>query len=172
MNDDAIESPRYEFSADHLVNRADWVRVEGGDLPMPIEIRVERAPDGRHVFTGLRIGIDDRSRAEITSQALREIRLSEILAAYYEVFQPDYALEMESSIAEVSYPVRQHGPDNMTLFRFARTYQAELARQPHRAMSAAAKAHNISRATANRWAAICREIGMLPAVSSGEEPSS
>ena len=32
-------------------------------------------------------------------------------------------------------------------------------------MSAAARAHSISRATANRWAAICRELGYLPNVS-------
>ena len=179
MSEEDPWSGGYRFTtADHYLHSpSSWVLAEGGDLPMPIEIRVNRAPDGRHVFTGIRIGeiTDSPWMQEITSQTLREIRLAEILAAYYEAFQPDYVAELEASIAAVSYPLpppRPRGPSNQVLGEFARTYLAELARQPHRAMSAAAKAHNVSRATANRWASLCRELGMLPNVSTGEEASS
>ena len=154
-----VAGSRYHFIEDRAHD--DWVVVYGGDLPMPIDIRIERAPDGRHVFTGLRIGV--ATRGEITSQTLREIRLSEILVDYFETFRPDY--EAQLHLAGASYPLRPRGPDNDALRGFARTYLTELARQPHRAMSAAAKAHNISRATANRWAAICRDLGYLPDIS-------
>jgi hypothetical protein len=173
VNEEAPESGGYRFTSGHpLHSPASWVLVEGGDLPLPVEIRVDRMPDGRHVVAGLRIEWPPDPRG-ITSQTLREIRLSEILAAYYDEFQPDYVFEIESSIAEVSYPARPpRGPGNQALMEFARTYMTELARQPRRAMTAAAKAHNISRATANRWAAICRELGLLPSASSGEDSSS
>src|SRR6266568_919989 len=88
-----------------------WRGVTGGDLPVPVSVRIHRHADGR-VATG---------------------------------------------------PSRR--PDDQKLRDFARTYQIELARQPRRAMTAAASAHSISRATANRWAAICREMGFLPDVS-------
>lgn len=48
------------------------------------------------------------------------------------------------------------------LQEFARSYLAELASQPHRAMQATADAHGISRATAHRWAQQCRLLGYLP----------
>jgi hypothetical protein len=134
-------------------------RVEGGGLPVPIEIVVDRAADGRYVFTGLVIG---DGMQEITSATLRQIRLADILAPWSE--WSDEVSEIERSIAEHSYPIRHsaRGPDTSALLEFARTYLAELARHPHRAMTAAAAAHNISRATANRWAATCREHGYLP----------
>lgn len=154
----------YRFTRD-LSGQTLWVGVDGGDLPVPIEILVDRAPGGRHVFTGLRIG---DGAQEITSQTLRLIKLGEILAAHFEVFEPVFV--MEASAAEASRPLRTRsgrrgpaGPDDQALRGFAQTYQAELARQPHRAMTAAAKAHSISRTTANRWAARSRELGYLPA---------
>ena len=163
MTDDAPGSSSYRFTRD-MSGRSLWVRVDGGDLPMPIDIRVDRAQDGRHVFTGIRIGGESGTQ-EITSQTLRQIRLAEILAAHFEHFEPIF--QMEASLAEVSYPLRPRGrgPDDQALRDFARTYQIELARQPRRAMSAAAKAHSISRATANRWAAVCRQLGYLPGSS-------
>ncbi len=161
MSDDAASGDGYHFTRD-LSGTTLWERAEGGDLPMPIEILVQRAPDGRHVFTGIRIGDGTQ---EITSATLRQIKLSEILAAHFEHFEPIF--QMEALLAEVSYPLRPRGrgPGDQALRDFARSYQVELARQPRRAMSAAAKAHSISRATANRWAAQCRQLGYLPAAA-------
>ena len=170
VSDDAAGSG-YHFIGSPFTHG--WVRVEGDGLPVPVDICVGSAPDGRSVFTGLRIGGESaREAEEITSNTLRQIKLSEILAAYFEYSQS--VLEMERSIADASVPLPpgywQHvaparGPDHEALKSFARAYLTELARQPQRAMTAAAKAHNISRATANRWAALCREFGYLPRVA-------
>lgn len=160
-----------------------WVRVSGGDLPVPIELRIHRHQDGRYVVTGLLTG-DEFAPAEITSQTLRQIRLSNILAWLLADFDPDNlpAWSPRTSIlvaADLNAKALGHvaasparGPNEQFLRDFARTYQIELARQPRRAMSAAAKAHNISRATANRWAAMCRERGFLPRVPARERGSS
>jgi hypothetical protein len=157
VTDDAAGS--YRFTENSASTLSVWVRVECGDLPVPIDICVGWAPDGRRVFNGLRIEAE-----EITSNTLRQIRLSEILAAYFEHFEPIW--EVHRSLAEFSVPLPPpgRGPDGDTLMAFARTYATELARQPQRAMTAAANAHNISRATANRWAALCREYGYLDLV--------
>jgi hypothetical protein len=161
-----------------------WVKISSGDLPMPVELRVNRHADGRYVVTGLLMG-DEFSPAEITSQTLREIRLSKILAWLLEDFDPDNLpawsprttvrtiADFNADLAgQVATGRGQRAPGTEVLREFARTYLTELARQPRRAMTAAAKAHSISRATANRWAATCRELGLLPAASSGEESSS
>lgn len=156
-----------------------WVWVHGGDLPVPVGLRVHRSADGRAVFTGLVIG-NEFEPAEITSQTLREIRLSKILAALFEDFDPGnpetwtaatsalVVSEMNAELGHSAAHVPVRGPSDEALRSFARTYLTELARQPQRAMTAAAKAHDISRATANRWAALCRRYGYLP---SGEERS-
>jgi hypothetical protein len=161
-----------------------WVKISGGDLPMPVELRVNRHADGRYVVTGLMMG-DQFSPGEITSQTLREIRLSKILAWLLEDFDPDnlpawsprttvrMIADFNADLAgQVATSRGQRAPGSEVLRGFARTYLTELARQPRRAMTPAAKAHNISRATANRWAGTCRELGLLPVASSGEEPSS
>jgi hypothetical protein len=164
-----VTGSRYSFLADFAHD--EWVTVYGGDLPVPVDVRVDRAPDGRYVFTGLRIGV--AVQAEVNANVLREIRLAEILADYFETFRPDVRAEMEASLADLSVPREPpgRGPGADTLRAFALTYLTELARQPHRAMSAAAKAHNISRATAHRWAALCRGRGYLPG-GDPKEPSS
>jgi hypothetical protein len=168
VTNDAADSSGYRFTRD-MSGRSLWVRVDGGDLPMPIDICVDQAPDGRHIFTGLRIGGESGTEAqEITSNTLRQIRLGEILAAHFEHFEPIF--QMEAVLAADSYPIRPRGPAHQALRDFARTYQIELARQPQRAMTAAAKAHSISRATANRWADLCRQLGYLPS-GSGHQPA-
>jgi len=151
-----------------------WVKVSGGDLPFPVEVRMNQHADGRYVITGLLIG-EAFSREEITSQDLRQIKLSKILAWLLRDYDPGNLPEWSPRtsirlVAEMN--ARQGGPvvtgpsrapDDATLRDFARTYLTELARQPRRAMTASARAHSISRATANRWAAICRQAGYLPA---------
>jgi len=152
-----------------------WRGVTGGDLPVPVSVRIHRHADGRYVVTGLLIGEEFEPR-EITSQTLREIRLGRILADCFKDFDPDRPQDWDRTairmIADLNASVGGHvatgpsrRPDDQKLRDFARTYQIELARQPRRAMTAAASAHSISRATANRWAAICREMGFLPDVS-------
>jgi hypothetical protein len=137
-------------------------------------VRIDAQADGRHVITGLLIG-EEFGAPEITSVTLRRVRLAEILAAVFADFDPDdtarwgpaesvltAAVVNARAGARVASAGGRRGPDDQALRDFARTYQIELARQPRRAMSAAAKAHSISIATAHRWAAECRERGYLP----------
>lgn len=51
--------------------------------------------------------------------------------------------------------------NDQELRAFADTYTKALAHEPYRAMTAAAKEHGISRATAHRWADRCRGLGYL-----------
>lgn len=144
-----------------------------GDLPMPVSLRIHQATDGRFVATGLLMG-DEFAPTEISSQTLREIKLRELLASLFKDYNPDdpphwakfgsLVAMMAKTSAKAGHVAerRPRGPDNEALQSFARTYLAELARQPRRAMSAAAKAHDVSRATANRWAQECRQLGYLP----------
>lgn len=155
-----------------------WIHVEGGGLPVPVELRYHRAADGRYVFTGLMVGeagVGDEQLREITSDVLRSIKLSEIRAELFDKFDADAAFTPDNwpaitrALADanadaggfIARPQSRQPPDD-AYRAFARTYLAELGRQPQRAMSAAAAKHGISRATANRWAAICRRLGYLP----------
>jgi hypothetical protein len=148
------------------------VRVDGPGVPFPIDLRIS-SDAGRYMITGLQTGREFEPR-EITSQMLRQIKLREILASLLADYDPDapptwtlpsaitiVADENASSLWRAQR--RPRGPDDATLRAFAHTYLTELARQPRRAMSVAAREHNISRATANRWAEMCRELGYLPA---------
>lgn len=140
---------------------------------MPVDLRVHRNAEGRVVVTGLMIGEEFDAR-EITSQTLRKIKISEIMAELFKDYDPDAPpdwMNFGTVVAEITSAnvtgghvakSRLRGPDEEALQAFARTYRAELARQPQRAMSAAAKVHSISRATANRWAQECRQLGYLP----------
>jgi hypothetical protein len=180
----------HEGQAAHMPDGA-WVFVNGGGLPCEVALRFHRHVDGRYVFTGIVIADPLPAPLEVTTQLLRQIRLGEIQAA---LFGPGGLLgdfdparpplhgetpspEVTRWLADLSAAHGQladgpsRGPGDAALRDFARTYQLELARQPWRAMSAAAKAHSISRATAHRWAAACRRLGYLPGIP-GEEPSS
>lgn len=152
-----------------------WVSVTGDELPMPVWLRIHQSVDGRFVITGLQLGEESPAPNEITSQTLRQIRLREIMADLFKDYDPETPLDprkFETLIGAVAKANAEaaglvakrvpRGPDDAALRAFADTYRTELARQPQRAMTAAAKAHNISRATAHRWAVECRKRGLLP----------
>ena len=122
------------------------------------------------VVTGL-VLLDDR---EITAQTLRSIKHAEILAELFDraadpddlgqmirfgVWRGVLGVELD---ATVPVPVRSRQPPDESYRAFAQTYRREWARNPHRAMTATARALGLSRATANRWAAECRRLGHLP----------
>jgi hypothetical protein len=169
-----------------------WVFVSGDGMPcQEAALRIQRHADGRYVFTGIVIAGPVPDPGEVTSQLLRQVKLGEIQAS---LFGPDgpfgefdparpplhggapspdaarWLADLAASHGQAAAgPSR--GPGEETLRDFARTYQAELARHPHRAMTTAARAHSVSRATANRWAAACRRLGYLPAGQLGKESS-
>jgi hypothetical protein len=155
-----------------------WVQVSGGGLPVPVQVRIHRHADGRYVITGLIVG-DATTPKEIASRTLRRISLIKIVADLFKDFDPAQpsafpfpefpeavcvAADIDASAhGRRGSAGRERGPDSEKLQAFAATYRTELARQPHRAMTAAAAAHHISRATAHRWAIMCRHLGYLPA---------
>lgn len=152
-------------------HRAPWLLVSGGNLDQPLRIRVGRGTDHRFLVTGLVVGED--GGGEITSDTLRRIRLGEIMRALFTHFEPGERLDpddvlryqmLRELVADRAAPVAttSRSPQDDQYRAFAQTYLRELARQPRRAMTAAASAHQVSRATANRWAAVCRERGYLP----------
>lgn len=155
-----------------------WVRVSGGDLPLPIDIRIDHGEGGRFVVSGVLIGREDVDRQEITWRTLRDIKLAAILDQLFRGFDPlqpgKWASNEEQQYAWVSLwedfvrpaqsvetsPTR--GPSRSDLADFARTYLKHKAAHPNRAMTATAKELNISRATAIRRADAARKEGLLP----------
>lgn len=174
MTDSPPPTGRYRFTWTERP-AGPWVRVDGPGVPSPVELRIVRAADGRHVVTGLLLGVAEP--VEITTATLRRIRLAEIVGRLFEDFEDrgvaDWALPWASgptaqdtargaTRSDPPAEVGSRGPDDATLRAFARVYLSELARRPTRAMTTAAERHKISRSAAHRWARMCRERGYLP----------
>lgn len=188
--------------------------MSGGPLEQAVQVRVDRAPDGRFVVTGLFIGL--RDRREITWESLRAIKPATLLAYLFSDFDPDRPFDAYQEMVTRTGVVTEVDPGTfdpedesdwdtlprltseehaeMTrlltatrlwsatrfapptadpvlrgrrgmatdLTEFAQIYERHLATQPRRATTATAKEMNISRATAIRRLAECREKGLLP----------
>ncbi len=156
----------------------EWTRVEGGELPAPVYLRIELSGDGKPVITGMVLGAS-WPRREITANTLRSIRPREILTelfAEYDPAKPPPYEDWEESITwglmhevymmrlprlPIESSAARGAASSDRLEEFARTYLYQLRIKPKSAMTDTAKALNISRATANRWAAAARERGLL-----------
>jgi hypothetical protein len=168
----------------------DWIEARAGGLETPILARIGRNRDGRPIITGLMIGeFDD---GEITADTLRAIRPRALLEQLFEGFDADEPPGLTTPAAEGELPdlleqvewglMQEHvwspareqavdqqqttparGPSQDQLREFAAIYRERLA-DPGRArpMTATAEAMRISRPTANRWAKLCRDRGLLP----------
>lgn len=161
-----------------------WVEVAGGGLPGPIRLRINKSAGGETlVATAVVI---DHGDQEVTSETLRAIRLREILRSFWDAIHvpgdgPRWWRPTPTSEPELiddghefwrwlvrdfieNAPELDGQPGDLAADqrRFAQTYRRELARNPRRAMTAAAEDLGISRATAHRWAAKLREQGILP----------
>lgn len=182
-----MDSPNWDS-----LGEDEWTRVEGGSLPAAIYIRVELSRDGKPVITGLVLGAA-WPRAEITANSLRDIKPREILAALFSTYDPSNPPPLEEWAEAVTWGLmhevymmntpqapfdsqssRGAGTSDR-IVEFASIYRREMRVQPKRAMTATAKAMNISRATANRWAARARDLGLLAPrgenqASGGTEP--
>ncbi|WP_344163804.1 hypothetical protein [Nocardiopsis rhodophaea] len=176
-------SDRFSFEMEYapgeeLVESYDWVRVSGGGLAVPILVRVAYGRDGRPIMTGLIIG--DDGPAEITADTLRSIRVGALMEQLFEGFDPGGRPPADDFDAEVTWALmydfthrtpapppperrqgRSRGPTDEELQHFAEVYRREIRRSPRRAMTATAESVGVSRATANRWAKLCREQGYL-----------
>lgn len=156
-----------------------WTAVSGGGLDRSIYVRVGWTADGRPALTGMVLGAD--GPAEITPSSLRSIRIGALLEELFSGFSldeppgdDDFAEAIEWGLMQQTYlsgaprlPDRSktsRGAEDSDLERFARIYTENVVRNPRRAMTATAAEMSVSRATANRWAAQCRERGLLPPV--------
>lgn len=63
-----------------------WVEVEGGGIPVPLLVRIDRTPDDRFVITGLLIGRDEHR--EITWSMLRQIKPASIIGMLFAGWDP------------------------------------------------------------------------------------
>ncbi|WP_300267459.1 hypothetical protein [Microbacterium sp.] len=79
--------------------------------------------------------------------------VSGLMQQTYDLGAPRLAAESRTS---------GRGAKHDALKSFADRYRVEFERNPRRAMTATAEALHMSRATANRWARKCRDVGMLP----------
>lgn len=179
-----MPDPRFEFTPDHPpapeeFEDASWTQVEAGGLEQPIHVRLGYSADGRRIITGLVVG-GAFPHAEITSTSLRKVRIGAILEQLfdgYDVAEPpaydDLEAQIEWGLMHQAYDQHasrltessragERAASPSTLKHFAERYLMELDRNPRRAMTAAADALHISRATANRWARRAREEGLLP----------
>ncbi|GIG54539.1 leucine zipper domain-containing protein [Demequina activiva] len=158
---------------------ADWHRVvDETGAAGSLLVRVAKSSDGKLVITGLVMGdgID-----EVTGQALRAIKPGEIIRtiqwresgtlpprsvgalgptglARFEGMTERVESHAEASAAPSKRGRR--GPTHEELTRFAEVYTKH-STYSDAAMTLAARELGLSRATANRWAARCRNEGLL-----------
>lgn len=71
-----------------------WVEVEGGGLPVPLVVRIDRTADGRFIVTGMMIGRDEHR--EIDWATLRSIKPASIIAMTFAGFDPRLPMQLVS----------------------------------------------------------------------------
>ena len=175
-----------------VLEQGRWIEVEGGGMSDPIFVRIGRSPDDRPIITGLLMGQysdaeitadtlrDIRPRPLLTQlfedfdhdkppvwpSNLTEITPNDVHESilwglmYRDVWLP--AEKQQGPGAKPKKAPGSRGPSTEDLRKFAKTYLRERRHNPGRAMTATAEAMRVSRATANRWAALCREQRLLP----------
>ncbi len=175
---------------------SEWITVLGGRghrLPFSIQITVGVAEDGRLVCTGLRTlpGVTQ----EVTARSLRQIPLSQILAALGERYGAGSGLaEALQIVAErhglvvrtaMDDPPRYERPPQPRGYRIPRehfehvaeVYREALRVNPRQPYSYITKTLQTTTPTARRWVQRAREMGLLgegrrgrPGEHSPEEP--
>jgi hypothetical protein len=126
-----------------------------GELPVAVQVGRE---NGRLVCTGVLVGWGDPPR-RVTAEALRSVRLGELLRELGRVLAPEMARDAPS----VSR--RNPGPKPWPDSRYeavASLYERALEVQPDRPVVWLAEQMNASRATVYRWLQRTRDKGFLP----------
>ena len=67
-----------------------WWRVSGGDLPLPVLLRLGLTPEGEVTCTGLALGVDADIPPRLTATALHSIRLAAIVSQIAQVLGHEY----------------------------------------------------------------------------------
>lgn len=164
-----------------------WLAVDDteGDAGR-LFVRVAEAADGRLVITGLHMS----GEGEITANTLRAIQPAAILRtiawresgeapprsvgeigptglARFEGIADELATIAETTEQMTDESRRgRRGPRREELARFAETYRRHLRADPRNPIAATMRdmakgGHPIGRATAHRWLARCRDLGLL-----------
>lgn len=144
-------------------------------------VRVAEAADGRPIVTGLYLG----GEREITAKTLREIQLAPILrtitwresgsappasvggigptglARFEDAVDAIDDVVANAAPSDVSSTSGSRAPSREKLERFAETYRRCLRENRFDAVARASREFPIHRATAHRWIARCRDLGLL-----------
>ncbi len=151
-----------------------WVTVLGGSgkrLPFSIQITVGVADDGRLVCTGLRT--PPGSTHEVTARSLRQLPLSQILAALVKYRSSSEGQRMMAErfglwTAVEAAPAyeRPHLPRGYRIPRehfehVAEVYREALQRNPRHPYSYVTAALQTTTPTARRWVQRARDMGLL-----------
>ena len=152
----------------------EWVKVTGRDLDHPVYVRIAPRPSGAGLLvSGVAFGAD--GPVEISPRALRALKLPEVLRQVIYEHRLTETASMSDNVARAmrwmslhdAEPVpsepRRRGvaPSDQDLRRFAEHFKANLVAEPRKAMTQTARDLRISRSTANRWAALCRQRDYL-----------
>jgi len=182
---EAIAAHSREEEADRDLWADVW-RSHPEGLPFSIQARVGRSPEGRLVCTGLRLGEgrrvsphEDGTEAEITQRGLRQVRLTEILAAIagvdpYPGSQPEWEGKavldafFVNADAEPVQPKPRVRPGREGYTReffegqeLPRFYEHALKTSPNRPASQVARDLHVSEPTAYRWIRRAKKLGLL-----------
>lgn len=164
----------------------DWISVQGGGLPQPIEVRIAVIGDRPRI-----VGIHIDNGQEVSADVLRGLRLGQVLKHFLEGYSPqgpdvrgmahsdqhavlhdldawvEWGLMHEflnERVARADAPVRAKkgtAPSEAALRNFARIYVRHFKTQQHGALAATAREIPVARSTAYRWLSMCRERGYL-----------
>jgi hypothetical protein len=142
-----------------------WVEVDGGGLPVPLVVRIDRTADGRFIVTGMLIGRDEHR--EIDWSTLRNIKPASIISMLFAGFDPRLPDKLvdETWVAEReagSVPVTQEELDEVGGHHVdlepgshpAGSAEAAEFERTTREFVRALKAHDIWRMTGGRQGAV------------------
>lgn len=151
-----------------------WDVIDGGELPMPVALRVgRRRDDGRLVCTGLILGTyvtdDDgelmpaegKNVQEITARDLRSIPLGEILTGRLASL---LRLGFPADSGSYEGPRARGGPKGYPREHFegvAAAYRRALHEAPRAPIKTLAAQLHTSEATARRWVRRARDLELL-----------
>jgi len=80
-----------------------WWRVSGGDLPVPVLLRLGPTPEGQVACTGLALGIDSDTPPTLTTTMLHKVRLAEMVSGIAQVLRHRYREQRSKGSTAVEF---------------------------------------------------------------------
>lgn len=149
-----------------------WVELSGKSLPFPVRLRVEQAPSGRLVCTGLLIGLDGPHA--ITARTLRQIQVGDVLTFLETGYPGEHPLtKLPAQImrqltkeagGELSGRSGRAGRSREFFRELARRYRQAERESPRSPVKLLRDRwySPYSEITLRRWLSRCRADGLLP----------